>query len=358
MMTREMQLQFLLFLKDAGLWYWNTPLISFLDSNFRSDFESYSFGDICTVVKLVGYNHQKSDEFYTKIEDCLKVHLEYGTQLPSDTLKDLIEGAHIGSISRKRLNQQISRALATHQLSDMKQVVSAVKLLSDYDIRGPHELLNTTVKENPKLFSLEDLSVLLMCKNVLQRDALAALYAQLLRKDLSKIDQESSERLALVFKNFKLNQTKTVEHCERIRSEANLIDIIQYNLREVDRGVVFKRSSVACDGRMKGSLIVELGGRKHFIEVMEDEFCSYTQEGAVQAESTKKQLRQRGRLAEQLAKAHGFDGYHCLSYVELEYMRDEVQVIDDTVMTILFGAPELQKQTRIVMKEDPNIIGY
>lgn len=152
-------------------------MISFLDSNFRSDFESYSFGDICTVVKLVGYNHQKSDEFYTKIEDCLKVHLEYGTQLPSDTLKDLIEGAHIGSISRKRLNQQISRALATHQLSDMKQVVSAVKLLSDYDIRGPHELLNTTVKENPKLFSLEDLSVLLMCKNVLQRDALAALYA-------------------------------------------------------------------------------------------------------------------------------------------------------------------------------------
>ena len=45
-------------------------------------------------------------------------------------------------------------------------------------------------------------------------------------------------------------------------------------------------------------------------------------------------LRQRGRLASRIATENGFDGYHCLSYVELEFITDEESVLNELVMAV------------------------
>lgn len=39
-------------------------------------------------------------------------------------------------------------------------------------------------------------------------------------------------------------------------------------------------------------------------------------------------LRRKGRLADEIAKSHGYSGYSCLSFVELENSSDERQIFD------------------------------
>ena len=48
-------------------------------------------------------------------------------------------------------------------------------------------------------------------------------------------------------------------------------------------------------------------------------------------------MRRRGRLADAIAKEHGFNGYSCLSFLELENASDE-QVIFDYLNGQIKGA--------------------
>ncbi len=53
--------QFILVLKDAGLWYWNTALLQRLQQDFRDNFGSFSADDLCLLLRLVNYNFVKDE---------------------------------------------------------------------------------------------------------------------------------------------------------------------------------------------------------------------------------------------------------------------------------------------------------
>ena len=72
------------------------------------------------------------------------------------------------------------------------------------------------------------------------------------------------------------------------------------------------------------------------MEVLEDELAHYQPLlGETDEETRSSRLRQRGRLAERLALSHGFNGYSCLSYVELERALDERVIFGELIESIL-----------------------
>ena len=75
-------------------------------------------------------------------------------------------------------------------------------------------------------------------------------------------------------------------------------------------------------------------GKQYIVEVLEDELAHYKtlEEGESKGKS---KLRQRGRLAERLALSHGFAGYSCLSYIELERAVDERVIFNELIDSIL-----------------------
>lgn len=101
-----------------------------------------------------------------------------------------------------------------------------------------------------------------------------------------------------------------------------------------------------CDGRLKASLLVETLSRKHAVEILEDEKMTYAlPDGQVR-------LRQRGRIAWNLAREKGFDGYSCVSFLDLEYATDERQLLDNLVDEIL-GRQEVPKvSSRGAVRDD------
>ena len=112
--SKPIVLQFATFLKDLGLWYWNTNLVQMMKNHFAKHYFKYNFEELCRLVKLIGYNHQKNDEFLSMIEDSLKIRIDAGPDqlgVTKESLKDLIEGISVGSVSRKRMNAQLRKLL-------------------------------------------------------------------------------------------------------------------------------------------------------------------------------------------------------------------------------------------------------
>jgi hypothetical protein len=70
------------------------------------------------------------------------------------------------------------------------------------------------------------------------------------------------------------------------------------------------------------------GGSKHAVEILEDQVANYFREDGVKA------MRQRGRLAEGLAKEHGFAGYTVVSFIELENAEDDGAAIEELARAI------------------------
>ena len=68
------------------------------------------------------------------------------------------------------------------------------------------------------------------------------------------------------------------------------------------------------------------------IEIVEDDLVHYVcADGSLQQ-------RSKGRLADSIAKQHGFNGYSCLSFIELENATDERVVFDALNQQIAEGA--------------------
>lgn len=74
-MEKETVLDFAEFLKDMGLWYWNTALVSMLETHFNKNYYNYEIDTMCRLVKLIGYNYNRSDDMFTLIEDSMKIRL-------------------------------------------------------------------------------------------------------------------------------------------------------------------------------------------------------------------------------------------------------------------------------------------
>ena len=87
------------------------------------------------------------------IEDSLKIRIDSGSEqlgVTKESLKDLIEGISVGSVSRKRMNAQLRKLLKlqVHLFEqDPKLTIQAVALLSDYDL-GKNDVLKSAVLSN------------------------------------------------------------------------------------------------------------------------------------------------------------------------------------------------------------------
>ena len=83
-------------------------------------------------------------------------------------------------------------------------------------------------------------------------------------------------------------------------------------------GDVIEVNELVCGGKIKASLYVNCSnGKQHIIEIVEDDLVHY------QGADGSLQQRSKSRLADQIAKQHGFNGYSCLSFIELENAPDE-----------------------------------
>lgn len=51
------------FLKDIGLWYWNTTLIDIIQTNFEAAMVNYNEKTMCKLLKLIAYNFKKDESF-------------------------------------------------------------------------------------------------------------------------------------------------------------------------------------------------------------------------------------------------------------------------------------------------------
>ncbi len=78
-----------------------------INAHFEKFYYNYEFSQLCSLIKLVGYNHIKNLPTLNLIEDCVKVHIEslsIDLEISENALGDLIEGVSVGSCSRKRTN--------------------------------------------------------------------------------------------------------------------------------------------------------------------------------------------------------------------------------------------------------------
>jgi len=73
-------LDFADFFNTIGIWYWNTTLSRQIQDHYKKNFHSYSVKTICRLVKLMGYNFTKSEEFFSLIEDTLTIQTNHVLQ--------------------------------------------------------------------------------------------------------------------------------------------------------------------------------------------------------------------------------------------------------------------------------------
>lgn len=117
-----------------------------------------------------------------------------------------------------------------------------------------------------------------------------------------------------------------------------MVEIVIDKLRQADPDVKIETNQLI-GGRVKASVCVESkSGGKHVVEILENEIAIYTR-----GEDNERKMRQRGRLAEKVAKQNGCSGYSCVSYIELEYALDEKMIFEGLVHDILGQQSKLPK---------------
>lgn len=77
---------------------------------------------------------------------------------------------------------------------------------------------------------------------------------------------------------------------------------------------------ILCDGKIKACLQVQSQSnpKMHLIEIVEDELVHF------EGPADELRMRARSRMADSLAREHGYSGYSCLSFEELENAPNEM----------------------------------
>lgn len=105
------------FTKDLGLWYWNNNLIEMVRDYFSKNFHDYDMNQLSRLIKIVAYNHEKSDEILTIIEDSMKIRVTHSIKtgealdMDNDGLLALTEGIAVLGIRRTRMVSLLKRIL-------------------------------------------------------------------------------------------------------------------------------------------------------------------------------------------------------------------------------------------------------
>lgn len=178
--------EYLEFLKDLGLWYWNTTLIGQMEDHFRQNFFLFDLDQLSRLTRLIAYNFDKSEEFITLIEDSIKVRLSHAIkagepiEISLEGMLALTEGISMLSIRRPRLLALLKRILIemdtgnahSHPLAQSGQLlVQTLNLFSDFDVSAGSKLstlLDSALSDvhlPMDAFGVKDLSYLALCGN-------------------------------------------------------------------------------------------------------------------------------------------------------------------------------------------------
>lgn len=122
--------------------------------------------------------------------------------------------------------------------------------------------------------------------------------------------------MALLDPSFRLDEriAKAVKEPE---SKANLLQLCH---QMIEAEILTIDDEILCDGKIKACLQVkrQSDDKTHLIEIVEDELVHF--EGG--EEDLK--MRARSRMVDAVAKDHGYSGYSCLSFEELENAPNEM----------------------------------
>ena len=132
--------------------------------------------------------------------------------------------------------------------------------------------------------------------------------------DEAELDMASRERLSLAGVT-KLDEESSIKEMQEIAEGSNIVDLLMTDLLK-DREV--KSCQIVCDGRLKAQLVVD---DKWVIELFENATAHYIDEQG------QYKLITRGRVADQLVKDNSYKGYIAISYLEMEYSKNEAEYL-------------------------------
>ena len=70
-------LTFAEFFKEIGIWTWNLNLMLRIEDHFDRNYIDYDLAKLCTLVKLVGYNHRRDEGFLHLIEESINMRVTH-----------------------------------------------------------------------------------------------------------------------------------------------------------------------------------------------------------------------------------------------------------------------------------------
>jgi hypothetical protein len=104
-------LNFALFFKDLGIWYWNINLMQRIQRHFLENFYLYDLEMLIDLAKLCSYNHKPQKEVLTGIQDSLKVHTNDLGGLSAEGFGALVEAVSVGAKADKRWNSLLLKIM-------------------------------------------------------------------------------------------------------------------------------------------------------------------------------------------------------------------------------------------------------
>lgn len=127
--------------------------------------------------------------------------------------------------------------------------------------------------------------------------------------------------MALLDGIVKVDEKVTMEGLSKIDAEWNILEVIESILKT--KGIKYETKQLTCDNQLRASFILE---KKTIVDVIDQQLAYYSKDGGV------KQLRTRGRAAQELAVKYGFERYKLVSLLEMEFGKDEQEYLESLLI--------------------------
>lgn len=344
-MDRTMILKFCNLLKDLGMLFEDKDLMLKLQRHFEANYFLFELAELFQLMKLHAYTFYQTESFMRMMEDSVAVRIKDADQVKNLKVQhtlDFIEALSVSNRENRAMSSHLAKILrTTEHVHEHKDVpLFAVAYLSDFNLKISdklHAKLLHGLESHFESYSLKELSHLGV--NLLAHpnfkdnkcfiDRVRARARQELQ-DGQEPDQATTERLALIDESIKLEAEQTTRLLEDIEANTNLVELIEEDML-ADRDV--KKNQIVCDGRLKASFVVD---DSFIIEIEEHNMLNF-QKGE------KLSHMSRARLADAIAKEHGFSGgYIGLSVLEMEYSRNEAEYLLNALRPLHAGLQQVK----------------
>jgi hypothetical protein len=120
------------------------------------------------------------------------------------------------------------------------------------------------------------------------------------------------EKLALLGLG-RLTADQAFRPLDEIQKEVNLQEVVETIMKA--QGLEYEGRQLVCGDRLRAAFVTQ--APRTIIDLIEHQISHVSKDGEVR-------LRLRGRIADRIAKDHGFEGgYRVVSLVEMDFAKDE-----------------------------------